>query len=260
VDSIVRVAMAKAPQAPEIRTVMVRQELGRWNFEGALEAARQAVAASPNHAPARHALGMVLARRGDYGAALSELAQARRLDPHSADIRSDLGEVYFVAGRYDDAIRELSEVLERHPRHVEARLNLALAYQASGRQQDALRELREAARIAPDNPIVLGHLGQMLAQSGDAAGAREILEQLMQRRGRTPASAIAQVHAGLGDEEEAARWLERAARDRSAALISPRASRVFGGIHVDSATARRIWITPPPPPTPDSARRPPRRR
>lgn len=262
VDSIVRVAISKAPQAPEIRTMVVRQELGRWNFEGALEAAREAAEANPNHAPARRALGMVLARSGDYAGALRELAQARRLDPLSTDIRSDMGEVYFAAGRYDDAIRELRAVLQQDPRHVEARVNLALAYQARGRQEEALRELREAARIAPDNPVVLGQLGQMLAQTGDAAGAREILERLRQHRGRTPASAIAQVYAGLGDEEEVARWLERAARERSAALLSPRANRVFGGLRLDSATARRIRIVPmpPQPPQPDSARRQPRPR
>jgi serine/threonine-protein kinase len=255
VDSIVQVAIAKAPQAPEVQTVVIRRELERWNFEGALEAARRAVAANPNHAPARHALGMVLARRGDDAAALRELAQARRLDPHSADIRSDLGEVYYGAGRYDDAIHELREVLERHPRHVEARVNLALAYEAKGQPEDAIRELRQAARDAPGHPLVLGHLGQQLAQAGDTAAAREILGELM-RRGRTPASAIAQVHAGLGHGEEAARWLERAARERSAALVSPRANRVFSRLHLDSATTRRIWMAPPPPPAqPDSSRR-----
>jgi serine/threonine-protein kinase len=255
VDSIVRMAIAKAPQAPEVQTAVVRRELERWNFDGALDAARRAVAASPNHAPARHALGMILARRGDYAAALRELAQARRLDPHSAAISSDLGEVYYAAGRFDDAIRALRSTLERSPRFAEARLNLALAYQAKGQHADAIRELRQAARDAPDNTVVLGHLGQLLAQSGETAEARQILDRLMEPRRRVPASAIAQIHAGLGEDEEAARWLERAAREHSAALVSPRSNRVFGGLRLDSATARRIFMVPLPPPQPDTARR-----
>jgi TolB-like protein/Flp pilus assembly protein TadD len=250
VDSIMRVALAKVPRAPEVQTYAVRQNLGRWNFEQAAEAGRRAVQQNPNHAPARQAYANVLSRRGEYDAALRELEQARALDPHSPSILSDLGEVHFAAGHFDEAIRQLRATVQRFPDHVDARINLALAYRAQGRNEEALAELRRAAERSPESPVVLGMLGQLLAEAGQPEEARRILGELMQRGRPTPPVAVAQIYSGLGEHDEAVRWLERAARERSATLVNPRWNRLLQEMHLDSATARRIFVVPMPPTPP----------
>jgi adenylate cyclase len=247
VDSMLRVALSKVPRAPEVQTYEVREQLGRWDYDRAVESGRRAAEQNPNHAPARHAYAMVLGRRGEYDAALRQLEAARARDPHSPAIQTDLGEVYFAAGQFEDAMRELRTTVERFPEHVEARINLALVYRAQGLRGDALAEIRRAAQLAPDNPVALGLLGQILAESGQEEEARRILRQLLEGAERVPPAAIAQIHAGLGDTEEAGRWIERAARERSATLVHPRWNRLLLEMPMDSATARRIFIAPAPP-------------
>jgi tetratricopeptide (TPR) repeat protein len=271
VDIIVERAMAMVPKAPEIQTLMVRKALERWDLGAADSAARQAVAEHPNYAAAHHWYGVVLGRQGRFGDALRELEAARSLDPLSRSINTDLGELYYASGRFDDAIQQLRRTVERHPRHVEARVNLALALAASGEGDAAIAELRKAVELAPGNPVVLGHIGQVLADAGRREEAEIILQDLLHRAERQsiPPSAVAQIYAGLGDREAAVRWLERAADERSSALVSPRVGRLFGDLRQDPRLARVFDLVPrgpqpphvPQPPTADSSRvrRPPPR-
>src|SRR5262249_31483289 len=61
-----------------------------------------------------------------------------------------------------------------------------------------------------------GYLGSYLGRMGDLAGARKVLEELLALRqnGFVAPTAIAAVYAGLGEDDQAVEWLEKAAQQQ----------------------------------------------
>ena len=66
-----------------------------------------------------------------------------------------------------------------------------------------------------------GTLGVGHAMAGDRAAAERTLDELEKIRAESYASALdlADIHAALGDREQAFRWLDQAAAERSFHLI-----------------------------------------
>jgi predicted Zn-dependent protease len=88
------------------------------------------------------------------------------------------------------------------------------------RPDDAIAAIGNASRLSPASAEFRAGLGNACARAGQADRAREVLEELKQRRRERYVSAalIAEVHAGLGDEEAALSWLGEAQRERAAEL------------------------------------------
>ncbi len=84
----------------------------------------------------------------------------------------------------------------------------------AGQLDEGVGLLRSAAaQMAPGGYWAKGLLGHYLAKQGDVAGARQVLDELLALResGFAQTVAIAAVHAGLGEDDRAIEWLERAA-------------------------------------------------
>jgi tetratricopeptide (TPR) repeat protein len=71
------------------------------------------------------------------------------------------------------------------------------------------------------NVVVLADLGHAYAVSGNAADARQILEQLtaLSSRRYVPSTSVALIYAGLGDYDRAFEWLDKAVAERAEWLI-----------------------------------------
>jgi tetratricopeptide (TPR) repeat protein len=85
----------------------------------------------------------------------------------------------------------------------------------------AISELEKAVSLSGGDPYYKGSLGHVYAMSRNAIQARKVLQDLRDRSRRQyiPAYAIALVYAGLGDNDPAIRWLEKAYEDRSTAMV-----------------------------------------
>jgi hypothetical protein len=80
-----------------------------------------------------------------------------------------------------------------------------------------LTELEAAVRLAGENPRYLAYLGNARARAGDAAGARAVLDHLsVLEGGGRYVSALdrALVCVGLGENDQALDWIEKAFGDR----------------------------------------------
>ena len=225
-DSVIRAAMERIPQAAQRTTIVLRRALDAGDFPRAEEAARRALQENPNQPQTHRWYAMLLGRMGRHDEALEHLRSAQNLDPHSLVIATDIGDMLYAAGRTDEAIRQYEQVLRRHPEFVPARTSLGLALNAAGEQERAVAELRRAAEQSENNPNVLGSLGYVLAVAGQVEEARALVDSLQKVSGRRlPAAAIAHVHAGMGNVEEALKWLERSSGEHSSAILSPRLQR-----------------------------------
>jgi len=191
------------------------------DFDRSIREFRRAIELNPNYATAHHWFGLgPLMRLGRFDEAIAECKRAVELDPLSLINNSDLGNTYLRARRYDEAIDQQRKTLEMDPSFFYAHYHLGRALEAKGALDAAIEEYRKA-RALNDDPQVLGLLAHAYASSGKKTEAFKILDQLKEvsTQRYVPAYSFAIVYLGLGDKEEALRWLEKSYQDRAGADI-----------------------------------------
>ncbi|HEV2094919.1 MAG TPA: FlgO family outer membrane protein, partial [Chthoniobacterales bacterium] len=181
----------------------------------------RAIELNPNYATAHQWYGdHLLVVLGRFDDAITEEKRALELDPLSLVINTDLGNAYRLARRADEAIEQARKTLEIDPNFYYAHRNLGLAFEQKGALGAAIGEYQKA-RALNDEPKMLGLLGHAYASSGNKTEALKILEQLKElyKQRYAPAYSFALVYLGLGDKEEALRWLEKSYEDRAGSEI-----------------------------------------
>lgn len=192
-----------------------------WDWEGASEAFRLAIELNPNDPVAHqwHAVYLLAAGRPDD--AMHEIRTAQRLDPLSLAINTEVGFHHYYSGRYAEAIAQLQSVLEMKSDFGLAHLWLARSYLEVGRLDQSLAATVSAEAAAPDWPVLVAARGYTLGVMGRADEARAVREEMERLSGRrfVTAYGVALVHAGLGEQEQAFRWLDKAFAERSHWLV-----------------------------------------
>jgi len=187
------------------------------DFDGSIREFRQAIELDPNYAMAHHWYGNgPLAQSGQFDEAIAECKRAVELDPLSLINNTDLGTTYYFARRYDQAIEQLRKTLEMDPGFYYAQYSLGQAIELKGDIVGAMAEYQKAQALN-DDPQVLALLGHAYASSGNKTEALKILDQLKELSKQRYVSAynFAIVYLGLGDKEEALRWLQKSYQDRA---------------------------------------------
>ena len=142
--------------------------------------------------------GGALARQGKYDAATVALRKAIELKPDYAEAHGLLGEVLERQNRPAEAIEQYERALDTEPsdrRHMQLWRLLII----HGRSREAIPQLMEALQIEDTySTLRLVLLGEAYLASGDAAKARQSLEQARNRaRSEGPPQLLAQIDQEL---------------------------------------------------------------
>jgi len=167
--------------------------------------------------------GFFLMTRMRFDESIAEGQQAIELNPASASLNTALGYFYFAAQRYEDAATSLKKAIDLDPDYPFSRAVLAADYALDGKREQALAEcsnLREIALSGKD-PLVSGITAYAFAVLGSRHEAQEILSHLknLSSERYVDPYEIAAVYAGLGEEDAAMQWLERAYREHSMSVV-----------------------------------------
>jgi TolB-like protein/Flp pilus assembly protein TadD len=192
-----------------------------WDWAGAEEEFKQAIALNPNYATAYEWYGVYLTALGRHAEAAVAIERAQELDPLSPAISTDAGFQLYYSRRPDDAIRHLDSVLATYPKLPLARLWLGRTYEDEHRYVEALAEFRQAATMMRDWPVTVAAIGHVLGSMGDKEGARRALDELhdLSRTRYVTAYGVALVYAALDDDEQVFEWLNRAIEERTHWLV-----------------------------------------
>lgn len=193
-----------------------------WDWTEAERLSRRAIALEPEYATAHQWFGMhYLAPMGRLEEAIAETRRAQQLEPLSAVFHAFVGGALYFARRYDEAIEECRRTIDIHPEFGVAHWYLGRAYLQQGKHPEALAELQKAVTLSGESPLMKGTLGVGYAMAGDRGAAQRTLGELEKLRAESYASALdlAALHAALGNREQAFRWLDQAAAERSFHLI-----------------------------------------
>jgi len=197
-----------------------------WDWRAAEQEFRRALELRPNYADAYFSYSRFLASRRRLDEAIAQLGRAVELDPLSLSLQANRALLYYFAGRYGEADSLLREVLKSDSTDALAKWGLALVDEQQGRLNDAIAILEPISGGGSLNRK--SSLGHAYAVAGKVTRARNVLAALRTAAATSyvPSYYFAVVHAGLGERDQALRYLERAYEERSTVLayllIDPR--------------------------------------
>ncbi len=208
----------------------------RWDRDR-VEAEReflQAIKLKPGYAPAHQWYSSFLIALERSDEAIAEARRTEELEPLSFTASSHLGWIYYLAGQNDRAIEQCSKILELDPNSFPARRYRGLAYEQKGRYREAIDEFQKGLKVS-GSPLMLALLGHALAASGQKAEAHHVLSELdeLQSRRYVSAYTVAAIHAGLGNKDQAFKWLEKAYEERDIWLMNLKVDPVFAKLRTD---------------------------
>ena len=192
-----------------------------WDWSGAEESYRRALAINPGYATAHQWYAEFLVSQARFDEALAEARRAHTLDPLAFILGTTVGDVLFFSRRYDEAIAQLRATVEMEPRFLPPHSDLGRALAQRGDYDEAIAEFQTASRLAGSNPKASAGLAHVLALAGRHDEALAILADLESRAatGLVSLNAIAVIHVALGDLEGGITWIERAFQERDRALV-----------------------------------------
>lgn len=203
-----------------------------WDWEAAGPAFERAIALNPTYPEVRLFYSMYLHNTRRHEEALAQLRIARMLDP-LVPTGALSGRVYVNTKQPDAAIRELHEALELNPQLDIAHQLLGHAYLQQGEHSEAIAAMRRAAELS--GPRDSAQLAFIYGATGRPAEARRILRRLLDSAPQRylPPFHIAMAYAGLGDADEAFRWLETAYDERASFMDGLAVTMGFDAIRSD---------------------------
>jgi eukaryotic-like serine/threonine-protein kinase len=192
-----------------------------WNWAEAEREFRRAIELNPRYASAHQWFGFLLSSRGQHDAAVLEAHTALELDPASVSARRSIGWMCFYARRYDQALDHLARAMEMNPMAVESYRILGTTLEMQGKSAEAERVLRDALALPGADAYTKATLGWVLARAGKRGDAEQLLEEIeaTAREGYVSPAALAMLHIGLGHNDRALDWAERAYDQRRGWLV-----------------------------------------
>jgi TolB-like protein/DNA-binding winged helix-turn-helix (wHTH) protein/tetratricopeptide (TPR) repeat protein len=192
------------------------EDLYDWTWVSAENEYRRALALNPGYATAHHwyAWHLMVMRRDAEG--LAEMRKAASLDPLSLIISADLADALSIAHSTDESMQQSRKTIEMDPNFAVAHFLLGQALEQKAMHAEAIAEFRRAIELTGGNTTFESNLANAYAVSGQKAQALRMVKGLESRTGQdSPADAsIALVYVGLGDNDRAMTWLEKARRAR----------------------------------------------
>ena len=230
----------------------------------ARELAERAVQVSPDLADAHAALQQIeYSLDWDWAAAEVEARRALAIDPRNSRSLNSTGQLYAMLGRWTEAERLYQTVLDRDPLYTYAIWNLGNAYYHAGNFADAEAVFARLLELEPDFGWTRVFLGKtlleqkrpiealaMVQQEEDEGAQLWVLPVVLQAAGFVEESDVAlkaqikywedrgayfvaRTYAYRGDSDLAFEWLDRAFKQRDAALIEIMGDPLFKNLAND---------------------------
>lgn len=218
-----------------------------WDWTKAQREFTHAIELDPNSAVAHHWYGWYFVSLGRFDEGIAEITLAQKLDPLSPIISTNLGRTYYFAGRYDEAIAQAHRTLELDPNFPPAHQVLGMTYAEKREFVKAATELNKAVALSGGDAGDVASLAYVAAKSGRESEARKILAQLVKRSKQryVPPYYFTRIYAGLGDDDQSFKWLDRAVDERSEWLRLIAVDPALRQLHSDARFAqflRRVGL------------------
>ena len=200
-----------------------------WNWSEAARECADALALSPHDWAALYQAAELALVVGEYEKAARLFRAVLVIDPLNADTLVEISQPLLRLGRLAEAEVEVRRGLAITPTFGYAHYWLGTILMAGGRLEDARREF-ELESIEQGRQAGLAMVYHALGRNADSKAA---LERFSREHGDDSPAIAAEVYAYLGDNDRAFESLERAYRQKDAALQYVKSSWPLRGIEHD---------------------------
>lgn len=192
-----------------------------WKFDVAEQEFQRALALSPNNPTPHLWYGHFCIVRNRLSQALEENSRTLDLDPVSPLFNTVRAEILYHARDYDAAIAQARRTVEQYPDYWLAYIWLGSALREKKMYKEALEQFSQGRVRSHDHPVMISLYGNALALSGDTAGAHQALADLQHLAQSRYVSSLyfAAIYTGLGENNTALDWLDRAYEERNDRLV-----------------------------------------
>lgn len=150
----------------------IRQLMNAGDVQAAFDLARKTLQQFPEQAKVIQAYAQIQALKGDLDNAEIALRSALLFDPAFAEAHNDLGSIYFRQDKVEEAIYHIEQAAKLKPDNNIILKNLAEIYETSGRIEDSLRTYQKLIELYPKDTealMGLGNICQNLERLEDAS-------------------------------------------------------------------------------------------
>ncbi|MDH3739293.1 MAG: sulfotransferase, partial [Alphaproteobacteria bacterium] len=156
---------------------------------------------------------VALHKGGDPAGAEKIYRRILKQDPTNGQVRYLLGVARLEQGKFESGRKVLEQALRADPENADILFSLGRALQETGDRDAALRHLQTARERAPQRAVIWSAIGDTLSQQDQPHAAIEAYAQALELQPNDWRVFVnaAIVHVGVGDVEEGAAMLHRAA-------------------------------------------------
>src|ERR1700688_3121816 len=200
--------------------------MGEWDFPGAEQELKRAIALNPNYATAHHVYAVVLGALGRNDDAIAEMRKAVEVDPLSVPLRNMLANKLEEVQRCNDAADEFRKTMELIPNTPHLGMlheGLASCYRATGREKEAVEEDVKSRIAFGATPNEIEEYRKTYAVSGRKGVVQKDLQAALARwekdHWHSDAFDVYSAYLELGDKDRAFAWIDELIELRSTWLI-----------------------------------------
>jgi len=167
--SAIYLHFASALHPDDSLTLRLAESLDEAHYDAAARDAFARVGRSNPivYASAQLGLGVSLAEQERHDEALEAYLRADAAAPDQVIVSQMLAGQYFNLGRFEEALAVLNRpTVNTAGQSVDVRFDRGRTLERLGRIEEAEAELWTALQMAPDNPVILNHLGYLWVDSG----------------------------------------------------------------------------------------------
>ncbi|MDQ1405863.1 MAG: eukaryotic-like serine/threonine-protein kinase [Acidobacteriaceae bacterium] len=200
--------------------------MGEWDFPGAEQELKRAIALNPNYATAHHVYAVVLGALDRNDDAIAEMRKAVEVDPLSVPLRNMLANKLEEAQRCNDAADEFRKTMELIPNTPHLGMlheGLGRCYRATGREKEAVEEDVKSRIAFGATPKEIEEYRKTYAVSGRKGIVQKDLQAALARwekdHWHSDAFDVFSAYLELGDKDKAFAWIDKLIELRSTWLI-----------------------------------------
>ena len=179
----------------------------------------RAIELNPSYSAAHFSYAWYLISQGLFEKALAEAKRGQELDPLSVPAKMTVGDVYYYARRYDQAIAQYQQLVEMEPNYPDGYGFLAQTYEQMRKYEDAVKARQKEMTLTGSSPEEVAALARVYGQQGPNGYWMWRLQKLRGRSAPYTPYTAAEIHAHLGNKDEAMVLLERAYQDQDFQMV-----------------------------------------
>ena len=216
-----------------------------WNWTEAEKEFKRSLALNPSDADVHHFYAHYLLAVNRKDDSIAHTKRALEINPFDPMLEACMGWHSMFARQYDDTVEHALKGIKLAPGIMAltwAHMVAGWGYEQKAMFPDAIAHFQAAVKAMDADPMSVASLGHGFAVSGQKKPALEILSKLFERAKKEYISAydIAIIYAGLGDRDQAFKWLDQASVDRSGYLVHVRWDPRLDYLHSDPRFERLL--------------------